>query len=764
MLMKRTCLNLITFTSILAVILLFNIASAALPNLTNPIEPRLYEGSAEDITAFIKEKEKEVNALKKEIKEIISSTTNDQDRRTLSDALDFLQALTILCIKLQSQIKAPTSLAIKLPAIGSPPYELKVFYELTELMGKVDKRLGEYEPKVSLNERDLESMQDELKSLFSEYIVLKQSVPPKPEAYLKLGQIYTLQIKYAIVRLQLSRSKRIIDEAQKLKEQLNGLLKTTFKHLKITPKDVQDAKEAYEKISSQMNKELVSLGKQAVRLNKKIVPYEIKLTEVLAKLREAKPSDPAVSVLQARRRYYEAAIEANQAMLEAINQRKLKWKLVNVESQFRYDWISTYSGVKGSKPIKEFIKKWYSMLEQVENTTESLRQQIIDVRSQEFDIMRKLTLLSDKRAATEDATLARTLLSAYKKLKEANNAVDELFVAVSKNIEFASALGKKVELVLGLMKEKAGIVANVRVWGTRNLKKTWEDIKVVLYYPLVTIGNSSITLSSILKVILLLTVGIYVLRKGRKKLNEVLVKKTQLAPGTIGSITTLIYYTFLVLVVLIALSTAGINMNQLSIILGGLGVGIGFGLQTIANNFISGLILLIDRSVKVGDFVRLEDGLVGEVKNVAIRYTVVRTQDGEDIIVPNSEFVSQRVRNWTYGDNWRRLKIPFGVSYDSDPDQVVKLAIEAAREVHSTVEDYRHPISVRFEGFGDNSLNFFLRVWCRMKELKGDYGYISDYYFALFRKFKGAGIEIPFPQRDINIKTISPELLEKLSK
>ncbi|HEC31447.1 MAG TPA: mechanosensitive ion channel [Deltaproteobacteria bacterium] len=155
---------------------------------------------------------------------------------------------------------------------------------------------------------------------------------------------------------------------------------------------------------------------------------------------------------------------------------------------------------------------------------------------------------------------------------------------------------------------------------------------------------------------------------------------------------------------------------------------------------------------------------MGEVKNVAIRCAVVRTHDGEDIIVPNSEFVSQRVRNWTYGDNWRRIKIPFGVSYDADPDEVAKIAIEAAREVPTTVEDYRHPIRVRFEGFGDNSLNFFLKVWCRMTELRGDHGYMSDYYFVLFKKFKEAGIEIPFPQRDINIKHVSPDILKELSK
>ena len=751
---------------VICLILIFStgITFAALPDLSSPLEPRFYEGAVDKIIAFMKERDKEIQALKVELQEIISKTTNEQEKRVLSDALDFFQALTIKYMKLQSQLKAPVGIVFKVPSIGSPPYTLDTFCELCDLMGKIKKELSENEPKIRLYESDLSTIEDDLKSLLSDYIVLKRATPPKPEAYLRLGQIYSQQVKYAIYQLKLVRAKKIVDEATKLRANLRDLLKTVFNGLKITNDDIAKAKEAYQKFSSQMNKQLELLGKQAVALNKKIIPYEVKLNKTLAKIKTTKRGDSNFPILQARKTYYEALIETSQLKLENVNQQKFRWKLKSLRAQFRYDWISSYAETKGSKSVKAFLREWYSMLDDIRNLEEALKQQLVDIRSREFELMRKLTAISDKRSLSTDPALLRALSAAHSKLKEANNAIDDLFVMVSKNRELASSLERKVSLVLDLIRKRAGLAANVEAWSRRNLTKTWEDIKAVLYYPLLTIGDSAITLSSILKVILLLTIGIYLLRKGRKKLNNILIKKTQLAPGTIGSVTTLIYYSFLVLVVLIALSTAGINMNQLSIILGGLGVGIGFGLQTIANNFISGLILLIDRSIKVGDFVQLEDGLIGEVKNVAIRCAVVRTHDGEDIIVPNSEFVSQRVRNWTYGDNWRRIKIPFGVSYDADPDEVAKIAIEAAREVPTTVEDYRHPIRVRFEGFGDNSLNFFLKVWCRMTELRGDHGYMSDYYFVLFKKFKEAGIEIPFPQRDINIKHVSPDILKELSK
>ncbi|MBU3983522.1 MAG: mechanosensitive ion channel, partial [Proteobacteria bacterium] len=237
---------------------------------------------------------------------------------------------------------------------------------------------------------------------------------------------------------------------------------------------------------------------------------------------------------------------------------------------------------------------------------------------------------------------------------------------------------------------------------------------------------------------------------------------TAMTPGAVHSMTTLVYYAAFVLGILIILSTIGFNVSQLGIIFGALSVGVGFGLQTIANNFISGIILLTEQPIQVGDYVELQEGTTGEVKKISIRATIVRTFDGEDVIVPNSELVTNRVNTWSYEDNWRRLKIPFGVSYDSDPVEVVRLAEEAAREVKVTKEDTAHPLRIFFEGFGDNSLDFSIRPWCWMNQINATSGMLSDYYFVLFRKLKEAGIAIPYPQTDLHIKSISPEVLVTL--
>jgi len=196
-----------------------------------------------------------------------------------------------------------------------------------------------------------------------------------------------------------------------------------------------------------------------------------------------------------------------------------------------------------------------------------------------------------------------------------------------------------------------------------------------------------------------------------------------------------------------------------------LGVGIGFGLQTIANNFISGIILLSERAIKVGDIVEVGGNLTGEIKRINMRSTVIRTYDGLDVIVPNAEFISNRVTTWTYDDDWRRLHIPFGVAYGSDPQQVAKVAYEVAKETSTTAEDEQHKTKVLFTGFGDSSLDFSLLLWCRMHRLrKSTKELISDYYFNLYKKLIEAGIEIPFPQRDIHIRSLSGEIPKNFKK
>jgi small-conductance mechanosensitive channel len=200
---------------------------------------------------------------------------------------------------------------------------------------------------------------------------------------------------------------------------------------------------------------------------------------------------------------------------------------------------------------------------------------------------------------------------------------------------------------------------------------------------------------------------------------------------------------------LIIFQSLGINMSTLNVLFGALGVGIGFGLQNIVNNFISGLIILFERPIKIGDRIEIGD-INGDVMEISGRASTILTNDNITIIVPNSEFISSQVINWSHSDRNVRFRIPVGVSYKEDPEKVRSILLGVAHD-HPGI--LRKPDTlVLFDEYGDSSLNFYLVVWTtdyinRPNDLK------SQLYYEIFKRFKKEGIEIPFPQRDIHLKS-----------
>ena len=201
--------------------------------------------------------------------------------------------------------------------------------------------------------------------------------------------------------------------------------------------------------------------------------------------------------------------------------------------------------------------------------------------------------------------------------------------------------------------------------------------------------------------------------------------------------------------VIVGLQSAGVDFSSLAVLGGAVGIGVGFGLQSIAKNFVSGLILLLERPIKVGDRVQVE-ALQGDVIHIGTRGTWVRTNDNVVMIVPNSEFIENRVTNWTANDRQVRIVVPLGVSYDSNPAEVRDLLLDVARS-HQDVMNHPPP-DVIFIGFGDSSLDFELRVWTT-KQVQTPKIISSDLYFAIFEAFGKNDIEIPFPQRDLHIRS-----------
>ncbi len=278
---------------------------------------------------------------------------------------------------------------------------------------------------------------------------------------------------------------------------------------------------------------------------------------------------------------------------------------------------------------------------------------------------------------------------------------------------------------------------------------TWSEIFGVFTKPLFQLGQTWVSLSTIVEFVVVVVLVVVLSRLVRRLLRTRVLAHTKLDPGQQYSIARIVSYIVLVLGLLIGLETVGVNLSSLAVVAGALGVGIGFGLQNIVSNFVSGLIILAERPIQIGDRIDLGNNTVGKVERIGARATHVLTNDNIVVIVPNSEFVTSRVINWTHIDPRVRFRINIGVSYGSDPHVVEKLLLEIAGANPAVLKDPSP--TVVFKGFGESSLNFELRVWSAdMTHRAGALD--SQVNFAIWDKFKEHGIEIPFPQRDLHLK------------
>ncbi|MEA3276807.1 MAG: mechanosensitive ion channel [Pseudomonadota bacterium] len=206
-------------------------------------------------------------------------------------------------------------------------------------------------------------------------------------------------------------------------------------------------------------------------------------------------------------------------------------------------------------------------------------------------------------------------------------------------------------------------------------------------------------------------------------------------------------YTLVFIALLFALTSAGLDLTSLAVMGGALGVGIGFGLQKVTSNLISGFLLLFDRSIRPGDVITIEDRF-GWVEKMGARYIVVRDRNGVDTLIPNEELITSHVINWSYGDRQVRLKVPVQISYDDDPEAAMQLMEQAAKASERVITN--PPPACRLLGFGDNGINLELRVWIEDPE-KGVNNVRTAINLAIWKAFKEQGIRIPFPQRDLHI-------------
>jgi len=270
-----------------------------------------------------------------------------------------------------------------------------------------------------------------------------------------------------------------------------------------------------------------------------------------------------------------------------------------------------------------------------------------------------------------------------------------------------------------------------------------------------SVGSLSFSVKGLLLAVVIVCATHVATRLGRKFLSEKILDSRDFERGLKDSIITITTYVVWGLGLLLALGVLGVNTTSLAVVFGALSIGIGFGLQNIFNNFISGLILLFERPIQVGDFVEV-NGLWAEVKQINVRATIVQTFDNASVIIPNSEFISQQVTNWSFKDPRMRRQVDVGVAYGSDLELVRRTLLDIAAQTPQVLK-YPRP-DVIFMDHADSALIFRLRFWTHVEQY---WSTTTDVRFELDRRFRELGIEIAFPQRDLHIRSADPNLFAK---
>ena len=253
------------------------------------------------------------------------------------------------------------------------------------------------------------------------------------------------------------------------------------------------------------------------------------------------------------------------------------------------------------------------------------------------------------------------------------------------------------------------------------------------------------TVSSLLLVVLIAIVG-WVTAKNLPSLLDIILLRNKVSAGARYAVATLVQYVVVLVTILICLGTLGASASQLGWAATALSVGIGFGLQEIVANFVSGLILLFERPVRVGDTITLGTDM-GTVTQIRIRATTIRDFDRKELLIPNRELITGRLLNWTLSDAVTRIVIPVGVAYGSDVEAAMRVLLDVAAEDGRILEDPAP--SVLFEGFADSSLNLVLRAF--VPQLSDRIPTMNDLRSTIHTRFAEAGITIPFPQRDVHL-------------
>lgn len=432
--------------------------------------------------------------------------------------------------------------------------------------------------------------------------------------------------------------------------------------------------------------------------------------------------------------------------------------------------------IEAIKHIKFDLKISESELEKITSTLDKVR-----VKIKQDDVERERLKLLDKAIAIKKID---TRLDAEKTKQQRllDEKLEELFIQFSASLQAKQhkavfAYQKKIMKMLGtaypnvfqadmrslftaLETDMLGHVATIKGAAVEEIKGGLSLFWKKANAPLITINDVPVSTLKLILVLLIFIVsfiigGIYkrYVKKGAFGHSEP-DSPTRTLLANLGN------YLIIIIAFFIALNIVGINLSSIAIVAGALSVGIGFGLQNIVSNFISGIILMFERSIKIGDHLMFDNSLHGRVTDIRMRSTTIVTNDNIDVIIPNQKLIEDQVINWTMNDQIRRFRIPFGVAYGTDVHKVIEVVLKAVGNSGFTdiYSSRTRQTTVIMTGMGDSSIDFMLSVWIKGKRSLVNKGTISSFLILIYNALAASDIEIPFPQRDLHVRSLDVEL------
>jgi small-conductance mechanosensitive channel len=566
----------------------------------------------------------------------------------------------------------------------------------------LETRAARLELQIEQTDIQITLLQERRDKLISRY---EAEDPEAPARILTAIKRITGRVEYELATVQLKNSEQLLKDVKAQAERVNEQQKFARSHLVVD-----------ENALAVIQDSIVDARAQVTESSRKVAALQSQLLDALS----ATTVKPSLELLR-KQQLTRASAESELAQLqETLLDGKYNWYLLrtgNLDAGFDLE----------------------AVMEKIRRIT--------------ADSLKQASLWSSVSQATLGAASTETNLNALKNVEIARSvARDTLGV-----IDQIKSTSENLLIIEDILAQE--VLANRKGLGNTGarlvifLDNTREKLVDLADFHLFNIGDTSVTPSGLFKMLMILALAIGVSWFIRHLLARGIGRRRAAQSPAFYTLGRILHYVIIMAGIFAALGSIGIDFTSFALIAGALSVGIGFGLQAIVSNFVSGLILLFEGTLRVGDFIEMESGLRGVVKEINTRATVINTNDAVDLVVPNSQLVTTQLTNWTLRESYARLRVSFGVAYGSDKELVRDLSYEAVSKVENALTNMPglEP-QVRLSNFGDSALEFTVLFWVSRQGVRRPGRTRANFLWELETLLREHGVEIPFPQRDIHFK------------